>query len=59
MVLQRGYEDKRKSESKSDGSDESAESERKSEGLGAMEFWCARSLLCVRCGWVAVFVSLA
>ena len=47
VVLQRGYEDKSEHVSKSDVS---AESERRLESLGAMEFECARKLLCVCCG---------
>ena len=48
VVLQRGYEDKRGLVSKSDESDES---ERRLESLGAMEAECARRRLCVWCGW--------
>ena len=48
MVLQLGYEGQRRLGSKSD---ESAESERRLESLGAMEAKCARMRLCVWCGW--------
>ena len=53
MVLQRGYEDQRGLVSKSDESDESDESksERRLEGLGAMEVACAKRRLCVWWGW--------
>ena len=50
VVLQRGYEDKSEHVSKSDGSDESTKSDNRLESLGAMEFECARKLLCVCCG---------
>ena len=51
VVLQRGYEDTRGLASKSDESDERAESKRGLESLGAMEAECARRRLCVWCGW--------
>ena len=57
--LSRGFENERELGSTSDGSDEGAESDRKLESLGAMDFEWARELLCVCCGWVTVFVSLA
>ena len=44
VVLQRVYEDKRGLVSKSDESDESAESERRLKSMGAMEAKCARRL---------------
>ena len=56
---QRGFENERELGSTSDGSNESAERNRKLESLGAMEFERARTLLCACCGWVNVFVSLA
>ena len=59
VVLQRGYEDRREPVSKSDGSNESVESERRLGSLGAMEAECARKLLCVWCGWVTAFLSIA
>ena len=56
VVLQRGYEDKRGLVSNNDESDES---ERRLESLGAMDFDWARKLLCACFGGVTVFVSLA
>ena len=56
---QRGVESRRELGSTSDGSNESAERNRKLESLGAMEFESDRQLLCVCCGWVTIFVSHA
>ena len=58
---QRGFENEKELGSMSDGSDgsdEGAESDRKLESLGAMEFEWERELLCVRCGWVTVLYRL-
>ena len=58
-VQERGFENERELESTSDGRDESVESDRKLEILGAMGCEWARKRLCACCGWVTGFVSLA